>query len=351
MGEFVSPEAQEAIETMAREISVSHRLDPEIQEELASHMEDKLCGYLSGEERLSEEDALVLVREHFGDPEEVSNLLSATHWEEAGGNALRRALVATILFFSLAAIGNLIVLAGQWVSFPLMFQDAPWADLFTLLTHYGIFLGLGILPGIGIAPPAIWISILAILYLRGRKRGGPTFRWSTRSLCIAALASLVIFHLIPQMVLPVGNVPQLGGPPVVALTLIRWSSVIFPVLMFAHCLAWLLWCSWGRSVIVSFTWWFGLHLTTIVLPMLSVYFIHVDMISEFSLPILLQGPLVGEQWQWQIYSHSGGWHFFVNNVGNHYSELLAGILALLVFGCIRLVKSRVRLRFEVATSA
>ncbi|MDI6782920.1 MAG: hypothetical protein QME64_02365 [bacterium] len=50
-------------------------------EELYTHLEDKALAYLNDNERLSEEDILLLVREHFGNPEnlgqfrgELSNL-------------------------------------------------------------------------------------------------------------------------------------------------------------------------------------------------------------------------------------------------------------------------------------
>ena len=36
---------------LARKITVAHDLDPEIQEELYGHIEDKLLAYKSGEER------------------------------------------------------------------------------------------------------------------------------------------------------------------------------------------------------------------------------------------------------------------------------------------------------------
>lgn len=36
---------------LARQITVAHDLDPEIQEELYGHIEDKLLAYMNGEER------------------------------------------------------------------------------------------------------------------------------------------------------------------------------------------------------------------------------------------------------------------------------------------------------------
>ena len=79
MSENISPETAEHIRALCRQISVAHNLDEEIQRELYSHMEDKLLGYLSGAEKVTEEDAFILVREHFGDPEVIRGLLQKTH--------------------------------------------------------------------------------------------------------------------------------------------------------------------------------------------------------------------------------------------------------------------------------
>ncbi|MFC1528470.1 hypothetical protein ACFL5B_01025 [Candidatus Latescibacterota bacterium] len=74
MSEKMSPETQEKINDLCGQISVAHNLDEEIHEELRCHMEDKLLGYLSGDEKLTAEDAFILVREHFGDPEIIKRI-------------------------------------------------------------------------------------------------------------------------------------------------------------------------------------------------------------------------------------------------------------------------------------
>ncbi len=53
---------------LAKEIGRSRHLNVETLEELYGHLEDKTLGYLSGEEDVSEADAVLLTREHFGDP-------------------------------------------------------------------------------------------------------------------------------------------------------------------------------------------------------------------------------------------------------------------------------------------
>ena len=85
----ISPETTERIRALCRRISVAHDLDDEIQRELFSHMEDKLHGYLSGGEKVTEEDALILVREHFGKPEVVRGLFREVHAPETHLSLLR----------------------------------------------------------------------------------------------------------------------------------------------------------------------------------------------------------------------------------------------------------------------
>ena len=79
MSGHLSPQTVEHIRALCRQISVSHNLDEEIQRELYSHMEDKLLGYLSGAEKVTEDDALILVREHFGKPEAVREMFHEVH--------------------------------------------------------------------------------------------------------------------------------------------------------------------------------------------------------------------------------------------------------------------------------
>ena len=97
MVEELEPDTNEKMRALCKKISVAHDLDAEIQEELYSHMEDKLLGYLSGEEALAEEDAFILVREHFGDPSALKGLLQDVHAFEAQVSLARRLAAAIIV--------------------------------------------------------------------------------------------------------------------------------------------------------------------------------------------------------------------------------------------------------------
>ena len=68
--------AVEQIRSLCKELAERRGLSAETRDELCGHMEDKLMGYLKGEERVTVEDALVLVRAHFGDFERVGRELA-----------------------------------------------------------------------------------------------------------------------------------------------------------------------------------------------------------------------------------------------------------------------------------
>jgi hypothetical protein len=92
----LKPDTSKKIQALCKKISVAHNLDSEIQEELYGHMEDRLHAYLDGEEALEEEDAFILVREHFGDATAVKGLLQNVHAKEASASLARR-LAAVVI--------------------------------------------------------------------------------------------------------------------------------------------------------------------------------------------------------------------------------------------------------------
>ena len=94
--ETISPAARDSIRTFCRKITVTYDLDEEIQEELYGHIEDKMLGYLSGEEKLTEDDAFVLVCEHFGDSETVKVLLHEVHVQKPENTFVMRAVLHSL---------------------------------------------------------------------------------------------------------------------------------------------------------------------------------------------------------------------------------------------------------------
>jgi hypothetical protein len=62
----LTPDAREAIDRLSYEIAMKRHLDFDGRKEITGHIEDKVLGYLNAEETLTEDDALLLAREHFG---------------------------------------------------------------------------------------------------------------------------------------------------------------------------------------------------------------------------------------------------------------------------------------------
>ena len=101
----IAPEITAEIDAFLKQISVAHSLDSEIREELRSHIEEKLCGYMRGEIKITEEEAWLLVREHFGDPAVLKSLYHETEAKEMYKSFFRRigaAFVAGIWIMTVA---------------------------------------------------------------------------------------------------------------------------------------------------------------------------------------------------------------------------------------------------------
>ena len=73
MDKPLSQEAQSRIGELCESIARRDLLDVDAQEELRGHIEDKVIAYLEGREALTELDAVVLAREHFGSPDTLKS--------------------------------------------------------------------------------------------------------------------------------------------------------------------------------------------------------------------------------------------------------------------------------------
>ena len=101
-------DTQQRARDLARQITVAHDLDPEIQEELYGHIEDKLLAYKSGEERVSDVDAFILVREHFGDAKVIRGLMQEVHAGAVQVTLFRRVLALVIATAALQSAVTLL---------------------------------------------------------------------------------------------------------------------------------------------------------------------------------------------------------------------------------------------------
>ena len=212
MTKRLSADTCEEIRLLSRKISVAHELDAEIQEELYGHMEDKLIAYLDGGETLSEEDGLILVREHFGNPSAVKGLLQDVHACEAGVSLARRLGVALIFTEGLNVflIGFAQLANRMWLD-----SGGSWGVLASLGT------------ALALHPIVLWF-----LLWRSQRRldegHTPWFLTWRPAHFIVAVAILWVFRSLGTYFWPSGM--GAVGPAILV------ASVVL------RCAAWLWWC-------------------------------------------------------------------------------------------------------------
>lgn len=83
--------AERSLRDLCRQLARTHGLSQEQAEELYTHMEDKAHAYTSGDETLSGEDLVLLVREHFGDPSILHDMFASRPGAGGLANFLSRA--------------------------------------------------------------------------------------------------------------------------------------------------------------------------------------------------------------------------------------------------------------------
>ncbi len=142
----LNDDTQQKARELARKITVAHDLDPEIQEELYGHIEDKLLAYKSGEERVSDEDAFILVREHFGDAKVIRGLMQEVHADAARYDLVRAFIWIEITMFAAKALAKgagAILSVVFWLGLP-PGKRTEFMSMFTLpipwLQLVGVFL-------------------------------------------------------------------------------------------------------------------------------------------------------------------------------------------------------------------
>jgi hypothetical protein len=75
MGNKLNASLIQKLRDLTDNIAISQRLNDDAKEELYSHLEDKALEYANDNEKLAEADILLLVREHFGNPENLNQFL------------------------------------------------------------------------------------------------------------------------------------------------------------------------------------------------------------------------------------------------------------------------------------
>jgi hypothetical protein len=147
------------IRSLCQELATRHGLDAEARDELCAHFEDKLSAYLSGTLPITEEDALHLVRAHFGDANQVARRISAAQ----AGDFFSWGFDHTRIYISV-----LIALTiAQAVSLPVVFA-------FIARSHVATGIQMGHIPnawlpfftGMGCAYLLLMLATLALRRLR-----------------------------------------------------------------------------------------------------------------------------------------------------------------------------------------
>ncbi len=234
----LSPETQNGIRALCGEIAVAHELDSELREELCGHIEDKTIGYLSGEEAVSEPDALLLAREHFGDRARLKAMLSEVHRAEHSASFWRRMAAGLVvmlgLFQALILLRDVPVWLGHYLGLDSVEPGFP-----TFLTTFLVA---------AVLPLLMW-WILARWKAALRRGEEPWFiRWRPAALVVCVAGALASFPLVAivatlskGLVQAQTGLPSHGADWPLPYNAALWAVVLggFVVLMPA---LWMWWC-------------------------------------------------------------------------------------------------------------
>jgi hypothetical protein len=293
MADSSSSKAQEQMRALCRKISVAHDLDPEIQEELYGHMEDKLHAYLKGEEPLTEEDAFVLVREHFGDPAVLKGLLQDVHAQAVHVTLARRIAAAVVASTSLMILWTLLL-------------SLVTGALIMFASEDGSFAGPQWVWPIASVLGMIGAAVLLWMVLRHWQRQLETDHrpWFLRR-PPGSIVALIAVVLVLQKIVPF--------PDVNALITVESASaaplflVLGAVSYVLQCLAWLWWCDrpprQTRALVYGFFAWLLTCVFWAVIPPLQLFISQgaVEPASGgFSYLSLAQGHVSGSSLHWQL---------------------------------------------------
>lgn len=257
----ISLQIQEQMEMICRRATAGGDDARHIRAELYGHLEDKLLAYLRGDERLTEADAMILVREHFGKPESLRAMLSDLHHAEQTTNQppLARKLLVLCL---ITAVTEFVVFTFNSI-FPILFtffaarngEVQSWA----LVTwNYSVSFVIN-----GVATYATY------RFIRKARRGEePAGRLSVMHWRAATVVALILSIIALRFIMTaIGSnfalQTRIVGPWSASPTLVMffvatsWSTLIFVAV---RCVLWLNWASsnavfvWRSAAAATATW-------------------------------------------------------------------------------------------------
>ncbi|MBI2434011.1 MAG: hypothetical protein HYV26_14200 [Candidatus Hydrogenedentes bacterium] len=130
MAEQLDDTTQARINELVNELIGTRRSNEAMRKEIRGHVEDKVLAYIHGEERLTQADALLLAREHFGSSESIAALLSTVDAEAATVFPVRHLLSFVITVFLTGGVVAVLTL-------PLVILPA-WGNMTTALIGAGV---------------------------------------------------------------------------------------------------------------------------------------------------------------------------------------------------------------------
>jgi hypothetical protein len=127
---MVEPTAdtQAQIQQLVEEIAGCHHLAADLREELRIHIEDKIQAYLNGEELLTDQDALLLAREHFGNRDRLRGLLGEIHPQLVACD-LKQRLAPAMAATAAAMLGSGLLCNALWTTGQVTYYEGAMAGV------------------------------------------------------------------------------------------------------------------------------------------------------------------------------------------------------------------------------
>ena len=257
----ISPQIREQMQAICSQ-ALSHRDDAgRIRDELYGHLEDKLFAYLRGEERLTEADAMILVREHFGRPEVLRAMLGEVHRAERAIHQppLARKLLALCL---ITAVIEFCMFVVNSVS-PVLFMSLAGQNRevqFSTLAIWNVSVSTMLA---GVAVYATYLFIRKNDGRDGLADRGWVMRWHPATI-VAAIISIATMRFV---LIAIGSnftssthIVGAGSssmPFILYYVAINWAGFLLVVI---RCALWLKWASsgvievWRPATAAAITW-------------------------------------------------------------------------------------------------
>ncbi|CAN5328556.1 hypothetical protein BH09PLA1_BH09PLA1_13390 [soil metagenome] len=226
-------------ELCARICAAETQGDDAVQRELRAHLEDKAISYQTGEQRLSDEDILLLIERHLGDARELQIMLRRNPATPDSIGAFLRRFAAIVLATTVASIFQQVwTIIANYAA--LLFQHDDAVRFIAAQTNY--MLSFGVLT-------AALIAIL-INWQRGAARHPSGLAWFQR-IGIIPLSEIVTLTLVGRWLLPyMSPHAPIAMINVQQLEWIRFMQIVSIACTVIAILIWVAWCA-----IRSRAWW------------------------------------------------------------------------------------------------